>query len=108
MDIMSRRVLLLGLVLSAFAFLPVNASVTPEQTTDAEYMMNQGYSQLTAEDVFMSKNRAAGKPIEPLYNKDQNVLVRGWKAFWGYVDPARDEYDRIHHDVQPSPSFSDL
>ena len=108
MDIMRRRVILLSLLMAAIGTISANAAVTPEQLTDPEFVVNQGYSQLTAEDVYVIKNRAGGKPIEPLYNKKQNVFVRGWKAFWGYVDPANDEYDRIHHDVKPSPSFSDL
>lgn len=108
MGVMRRRVLLLSLVLSAVAFLPSMAAVTVEQTTDAEYMINQGYSNMMAEDVFMEKNRATGRPIETLYSKDSNVLVRGWRAFWGYFDPALESYDRIHHNIKPSPSFSDL
>lgn len=104
---MKRNLVLLCLA-AMFAIIPASALVTTEQTTDAEYLMNQGYSQVAAEDVFILKNRATGKPVEPLYSKDQNVLVRGWKAFWGYVDPARDEFDRIHHDIKLSPAFSDL
>ena len=108
MGVMKKEFLLSILLLSAMVTLPSTASVTVEQASDAEYMMNQGYSQLVAEDVFMVKNRATGAPVEPLYNKNQNVLVKGWKAFWGYLDPARDEFDRLHHDIKPSPSFSDL
>ena len=88
--------------------MPSLASVTVEQSTEPEYIINQGYSELTAEDVFMVKNRVNGTPVEPLYNKDQNSFVKGWKAFWAYIDPSRDEYDRLHHNIQPSPAFSDL
>ena len=108
MDIMKRRFILSGLVIVAFATMPTIASVTVEQTTDAEFITNQGYSQLTAEDIFMSKNRAVGAPVEPLYNKNQNVLIKSWKAFWAYVDPGRDEFDRLHHNIKPTPSASDL
>ena len=103
---MNRKSFLLSLLL--VAVLPAFAAVTPEQATDAEYVMNQGYSQMMAEDVFMVKNRVSGKPAETLYDKDSHPLVRGWKAIWGYVDPAREEYDRIHHNIKPSPAFSDL
>lgn len=105
---MKRRVIVLSLLLSIMAVMPAMSAVTPRQVTDAEYLMNAGYSQLTAEDVLVLKNRANGNTPEALYNKKQNGFVRGWKAFWGYVDPARDEFDRIHHNVQPSPAFSDL
>lgn len=105
---MKRRFILLGLITVAFIAVPAIASVTVEQSTDAEYIINQGYSQLTAEDIFMAKNRAVGAPIEPLYNKNQNILVKSWKAFWAYVDPSRDEFDRLHHNIKPTPSASDL
>ena len=107
MGVMERKIILLSTLL-AIAAVPALASVTPEQAVDAEYVMNQGYSQMMAEDLFIVKNRSTGKPIETLYEKDSNKLVRGWKAFWGYFDPAREEYDRIHHNIKPSPSFSDL
>ena len=106
---MKKRFILSGLALSAMLVLPSMASVTVEQVTEPEFMINQGYSQLSTEDVFVMKNRATGKSIEPLYDKnDNNLFVRGWKSFWGYVDPARDEADRLHHDVKPSPAFTDL
>ena len=108
MGAMKRKIILLGFILSIFAVIPSGASVTVEQSTDPEYVINQGYSQLTAEDIYMMKNRVNGAPIEPLYNKNENVLVKGWKAFWGYVDPGRDEFDRLHHNIKPTPSASDL
>ena len=108
MGVMKRRVILLSLLLSVVAAVPSMSAVTPRQATDAEYLMNAGYSQLTAEDVLVLKNRANGNAPETLYRKDSNGFVRGWKAFWGYIDPARDEFDRVHHNVQPSPAFSDL
>lgn len=103
-----RRYLLFLLVAAAFMSAPVMAEVTVEQTTDAEYIINAGYSQSMAEDMFMLKNRASGKPIEPLYEKSQNKFVRGWKKFYSYIDPAQEADDRIHHDIHLSPSFSDL
>lgn len=108
MGVMRRNLVLLGLVTVFLAVSPAFASVTVEQTTDAEYIMNQGYSQLVAEDAFMLKNRATGKPVEALYRHDNNLLIKSWKAIWGYIDPARDEFDRLHHDIKPSPSASDL
>ena len=103
-----RRNLLLSLVFAAFISAPALAAITVEETTDAEYLINAGYSQMTAEDVFMQKNRANGKPIEPLYEKSQNKFVKAWRIFHAYVDPGLDEPDRIHHDIKPSPSISDL
>lgn len=103
-----RRNLLFSLALVAFLSGSAIAAVTPDQVTDPEYMINNGYSQLSAEDVFMLKNRAEGKPIEPLYEKNQNKFVRACKKFYAYLDPLVDEPDRLHHDINPSPSISDL
>ena len=103
-----RRELLLGIALAAFMVTPCMAAVTVEETTDAEHLMNAGYSEITAEDVFMLKNRANGKPVEPLYEKSQNKFVKACRKFYAYIDPAQDLPDRLHHDVSPSPSWSDL
>ncbi len=96
------------LVLMFLICLSTKAAVTVEETTDAEYLINSGYSQALAEDVFVQKNRTLGNPIEPLYEKSGNVLVKGWKKFFSYLDPAQDTYDRLHHDIKLSPSASDL
>ena len=102
-----RRKLFYGLVLSAFLTVPAQAGISIEETTDPEYLINTGYSQLLIEDAFMLKNRAMGKPIEPLYETSPNKLVRLWKKFHAYVDPALDAQDRLHHDIKPNPSFTD-
>lgn len=103
-----KRNLLLMIAVFAFATLVARADVTVEETTDAEYLINSGYSQVAAEDVFVLKNRVNGKPIEPLYEKSQNVLVKAWKKFYAYLDPSQECVDRIHHDIQMRPSFTDL
>ena len=96
------------LVLCTFVAIPAMAAVTVEESTDVEYLLNSGYSQLTAEDVFMQKNRVGGKAIEPLYEKSQNKFVNVCKKIYAYIDPSIDEPDRLHHDIKPSPSFTDL
>ena len=103
-----KKSLLFGILLASICALPVMASVTVEETTDAEYIINSGYSEATAEDVFVQKNRATGKPAEPLYDKKQNVVVKFVKGFFSYIDPAMDTNDRIHHDIKRSPSYTDL
>ena len=104
---MKRKIVYL-IALCAFLVAPIRASVTVEETTDAEYLINSGFSQIVAEDVFMLKNRAAGKPVEPLYEKSQNKFVNGWRKINSYLDPAIDRPDRLHHDIMPSPAPSDL
>ena len=103
-----RKNLLLSLAVLAMFSLPSFADMTIEESTDAEYLINSGYSQSAAEDVFVLKNRALGKPIEPLYETSQNAFVRGWKKLFSYIDPAQENVDRIHHDIKRSPSASDL
>lgn len=103
-----KRNLLFAMALAALMAVPAGAVVTVEESTDAEYLINAGFSQVMAEDVFMQKNRALGKPIEPLYETSDNALVKGWKKFFSYLDPAQDNVDRIHHDIKMSPSMTDL
>ena len=103
-----RRNLLLALVFSALISVPAMAAVTVEETTDAEYLLNSGYSQMTAEDVFMQKNRVNGKSVEPWDEKAQNKALNVCRKLYSYIDPSIDEPDRLHHDVSPSPSYSDL
>ena len=103
-----RRELLFGIVLVAFISLPTIAAVTVEQTTDAEHLLNAGYSEIMAEDVFMLKNRVNGQPIEPLYEKSQNKFVKACRKIYAYIDPSQDAPDRLHHDVKPAPAWSDL
>jgi hypothetical protein len=56
----------------------------------------------------MQKNRVNGKPIEPLYEKSQNKFIKACKRFYAYIDPGIDTPDRLHHDIKPSPSITDL
>ena len=100
-----KRNLLTAIALMAFITGSAFADVTIEQTTDAEYLINAGYSQVMAEDVFIQKNRALGNPVEPLYEKNTTSV---WKKFFTYLDPAQENLDRLHHDIQLSPSASDL
>ena len=104
---MKKNFLFLLLILS-MTVISVKADMTVEESTDAEYLINAGYSQITAEDVYMLKNRVNGKPIEPLYEQSSNKLVKCWRKFFSYLDPAQDAQDRLHHDVKMQPSFSDL
>ena len=103
-----KRSLLFSFILSIVMMGSAQAAVTLEESTDAEYMINGGFSQAVAEDAFMMKNRALGRPVEPLYERSQNKFVRGWKKFFAYLDPGQDEPDRLHHDIKLQPSFSDL
>ena len=103
-----KKYLILGFVMTVFTLVPSNALVTVEEQTDAEYLINEGYSQATAESVFYAKNRVNGKPIEPLYDKKQNKCYKFLRSIQAYIDPSIDSVDRIHHEIKMSPSYSDL
>jgi len=103
-----KKSLFYAIILSAFLTFPVSAATTVEQTTDAEYIINTGYSEQTAEDVFLMKNRATGKPVEPLYGKMPNRFTRFFKMLYASIDPSIEEADRLHHDIHKNPSFYDL
>ena len=61
-----------------------------------------------AEEIAIMKNRTEGKPAEPLYEKKHGKFVRFWRNVYGYLDPAQDTDERIHHDVHMSPNVRDL
>ena len=103
-----KKNLLFLFALILFLTAPSFADITLEEATDAEYLINSGYSQALSEDVFILKNRATGKTIEPLYEKPSNIVVKGWRKLFSYIDPAQEAYDKIHHDIKLAPSFSDL
>ena len=108
MGVMKRNLLVLSL-LSVFC-IPAFASVTPEQYSSPEYMLNAGWSEATAEEVMIEKNRKAGKPAEPLY-KDKwsgNKFVNVLRNAYGYLDPSIDTEQRLHHDIHQSPNWQDL
>jgi len=105
MGVMKRN-LLLVLAVFAFTCIQSNAAITVEQMTEPDYVINNGYSEATAEEVLLIKNRVNGKPSEPM--KHYNKFVRFWRNAYGYLDPAYDTDERIHHNIHMSPSAKDL
>ena len=74
-----KKSLLITLFLLGILVVPAKADMTVEESTDAEYLINSGFSQVLVEDVFIQKNRATAKPAEPLYEKSQNRFVKALK-----------------------------
>ena len=105
MGVMKRSLLFIS-ALFMFCCIQSNAAVTVEQTTEPDYIVNSGYSEATAEEIMMAKNRVNGKPSEPLYEK-HNKFVRFCRNIYGYLDPAQDTDERIHHDIHLSPNYRD-
>lgn len=103
-----RRRLLFVTALFMVLSISARADITVSQQTDAEYLINNGYSEASAEEVLIMKNRVAGQPSEPLYEEKNNKFVRLWKSFYSYLDPAQDSAERYHHDIKLSPHYTDL
>ncbi|MBR2431028.1 hypothetical protein IKB17_06175 [bacterium] len=103
-----KKFLLLSSFILLASTLSVSALVTIEENTDVEYLINSGHSEAVASDIFMLKNRANGRPIEPLYERSTNCFVKVLRKLYAYVDSAQDMPDRIHHDIKSAPHYSDL
>lgn len=104
-----RKNLLLVLALFTFACIQTNAAITVEQMTEPDYIINNGYSEATAEEIMLYKNRAHGQPAEPIYDRGHNKFVRFCRNVWGnFIDPSQDNDERIHHDIHMSTSPRDL
>ncbi len=56
MGVMKRN-LFLALAISGLLCFQANASITVEQSTEPDYIINNGYSEATAEEVMLMKNR---------------------------------------------------
>ncbi len=107
MGVMKRNLLLIFALFMAVG-LSANATVTVEQLSEPDYVLNSGYSEATAEEVMIAKYRAKGQPSEPVFERKHNAFVRFWRNAYGILDPAFDTDERIHHDIHMSPSPKDL
>ena len=103
-----RRNLFLVLALFTALCLGARADITPAQQTDAEYLINNGYSEAGAEQVLIQKNRIAGEPVEPLYEKKHNKFVRFLQNCYSYLDPAVESGRFLREDTKFDPTFEDL
>lgn len=102
-----RKILLITALFAAFSVSQAQAIVTTEQMTEPDYVINNGYSEAAAEEILLIKNRVNGKPAEPIYERGHNKFVRFCRNVYGYLDPAQDTDERIHHDIHMSPSARD-
>lgn len=102
------------LLIALFAVMlqvPSLAAVSVDQTTDATYVRNQGFSAQTADVINITKARASGQEYltadEAAYRR-QNKFVRFWRKLYVYTDPAAEDYSYYHHDTTTTPSYTDL
>ena len=107
MGVMERK-LVLSLAMATILCLQSHAAISSNQLTEPDYVINNGYSEATAEEIMLIKNRTNGKPYEPISDKKHNKFVRFCRNVYGYIDPAQDTDERMHHDVHMSPSVKDL
>ena len=101
------------LLLMIAAMLPTmaHAAISVDQTTSSAVIRNNGYSAQTADMVNVAKARATGQtyyaPDEAKFKK-QNKFVRFFRKLYVYADPAAEDYSFYHHDVDTTPSYTDL
>lgn len=101
------------LLITIAALIPTvaQAAISVDQTTSPAVIRNNGYSAQTADMINISKARANGQayyaPDEAAFKK-QNKFVRFWRKLYVYTDPAAEDYSFYHHDVDTTPSYTDL
>ena len=104
-----KKLLLLSIMLS----IPMmaNASIVVEDTTNEVVLRNQGFSKGLTKMVNASKARANSQEYysdEELQYNNPNKFVRFWRKFYAYMDPAAETYSIYHHDIEETPSYTDL
>lgn len=86
--------------------LPVFAELTVKDTTNRDYMLNQGYSNATIDATQKSVSRANGEKSDIRQNAfDRFFLVKFVKAI---IDPAADDGTFMDHDINTHPRYNDL
>lgn len=101
------------LLLTMLTVIPVaaQAAISVDQVTNPAVLRNNGYSAQTVDKVSIMKARANGEeyyaPDEAKFRK-QNKFVRFWRKLYVYTDPAAEDYSFYHHDVDTTPSYTDL
>ena len=96
------------LALLAIVNVGANAAITTAEQTEAENLINAGFSESFAEDVLIEKNRALAEPCEPLYEQKHNKFVRFVLNVYSYIDPSQENSNKYHHNTKMYPSYTDL
>ena len=87
------------------------AAISVDQTTNNERLIKNGYSKQTTDIINVSKARATGQeyyPEDEKAFKKQNKFVRFWRKLYVYADPAAEDYSYYHHNIDTTPSYTDL
>ncbi len=83
--------------------LPVSAYVITEETTSPEYLINNGYSPLTADHVQLEKARSRNQE----YKTARTLKKTWWRKVWEYIDFGTDDGTLLQHDINPGYTYKD-
>lgn len=99
------------LILTAFVSIPAFAELTIEDTTNPEYLKNNGFSSAFTITVDKVKAQANGEPLtEPVEKEEYNEPFKKFvRRVFMYLDPSLDDHSFMNdHDIHTSPSIHDL
>lgn len=95
----------ISLILSLMVMisLPVSAYVITEEVTSPEYIINNGYSHVTADHVQLEKARARNQE----YKTERTMHKTWWRKAWEYIDYGTDDGMLLQHDINPGYTYKD-
>ena len=102
---------LLILTLIAIFTLPACAELTVDDTTNANYLKNHGYSNATVRAVEKSVAQISGEPLPENIEKEyyNQPVVKYVRKFFMYIDPAMDDHSFMNdHNINTTSRYDDL
>ena len=83
--------------------LPVSAYLVTEEATSPEYLINGGYSAVTADHVQLEKAKARNQE----YKTERTLKKTKWRKIWEYIDYSTDDGTLLQHSINPGHSYKD-
>lgn len=83
--------------------LPASAYVVTEETTTPEYLINNGYSAVTADHVQLVKHQNRNEE----YKSGRSFKKPWWRKAWEYINFGADDGQLLQHNIKPEPSYTD-
>lgn len=81
----------------------VFAYATTEELTSPEALVNYNYSQVTAEQVQLTKAQNANRE----YKSGRYVKKPWWRKAWEYIDFGTDDGYLLQHNISPGYTWKD-
>ena len=106
---MKKRLIIL--ILTGLFMAPAYAELTVKDSTNREYLKNQGYSEAFVNSLQKSAARANGEPLTEKKKKEyyNQPIVKAVRKFFMYIDPSLDDHSFMNdHNIHTSPSYEDL